>query len=77
MGIFHPLQGTIHARQRCGSVSEALVKAGLFENSQNPQWRISPDPFVLTHEEVTFFRQPDSVDPEASRERRPGSGAVP
>ena len=53
--IPHTHQGAIHARQRCGSVSDALVKAGLFENSQNPQWRISPDPFVLTREEVMFF----------------------
>ena len=53
--ISHPLQEAIHARQRCDSVSEALVKAGLFEKSKNSQWRISPNPFVLTHEEVTFF----------------------
>ena len=53
--VSHHSPGTINARQRCGSVSDALVKAGLFETLQNPQWRISPDPFVLTHEEVTFF----------------------
>ena len=53
--ISHAPQGTIHAQQRCSYVSDALVKAGLFENSQNPQWRISPDPFVLTNEEVRFF----------------------
>ena len=53
--ISHPPPGTIYARQRCDSISDALVQAGLFENFQNPQWRISPDPFFLTHEEVTFF----------------------
>lgn len=43
------------AQHRCAFMSEALVKANLFESSQNPQWRISPTPFYLEREDVSFF----------------------
>ena len=43
------------ARHRCASVTNTLIQASLFENSQNPHWRISPTPFVLEQKEVAFF----------------------
>jgi hypothetical protein len=42
-------------QHRCASVADSLTQAGLFENAQNPQWRISPTPFVLERDEVVFF----------------------
>lgn len=43
------------AEHRCTSVSDALNNAQIFENSQDPQWRISPTPFFLSSDEVSFF----------------------
>ncbi|MCY3728074.1 MAG: hypothetical protein OXF97_03620 [Nitrospira sp.] len=39
--------------RRCLSVHHALRAAGLFESS--PAWRVSPVPFQLTADEVSFF----------------------
>ena len=46
---------TADSQHRCASVSDALVNAKMFENSQNPQWRVSPTPFFLDRKEITFF----------------------
>lgn len=47
-----PIAGAHH---RCASVSNALIKANVFESSGNPQWRISPTPFLLDKKDVVFF----------------------
>ena len=57
------------ARRRCATVRETLIRAGLYaagpsdsviplrplDHATN-RWRIAPGPFVLSHEEVTYFR---------------------
>jgi len=50
---------------RCRLIREVLVKSGLYEPQDRPdgerapagnsQWRISPDPFLLSRAQVTFF----------------------
>ncbi len=39
--------------RRCLSVHHALTTAGIFESA--PAWRVSPVPFPLTRDEVSFF----------------------
>ncbi len=50
-----PPESFVTTQHRCASVSATLIKANVFESSQNPQWRISPTPFFLERKEVKFF----------------------
>jgi len=50
-----PANGSTEASHRCGSVTDALGEAGLFEDPQVPQWRVSPTPFYLDPQDVSFF----------------------
>ena len=72
MALAHDLSGVQTqqaARRRCVQVQDALVKAGLYAlpaqsspDSDSPTspatyWRISPSPFFISHEELSFFRE--------------------
>ena len=63
--------GSDTAHQRCSTIRHALIRAGLFAAAPTddpttanlPQgqgiashWRIAPTPFLLSHEQVSFFR---------------------
>jgi len=50
-----PPESFVTTQHRCASVSDTLIKANVFESSQNPQWRISPTPFFLERKDVKFF----------------------
>jgi hypothetical protein len=53
------------ARRRCALIRDTLARDGLFHDAARPaedgtalatRWRISPDPFLLTPEQVAVFR---------------------
>ena len=50
---FSPMPPLSEEGRRCLAVQDALQAAGLFESS--PAWRVSPVPFPLTADEVSFF----------------------
>ncbi len=50
---FSPAPPLSEEGRRCSAVHDALQAAGLFESS--PAWRVSPVPFQLTTDEVSFF----------------------
>ncbi len=50
---FSPASPLSEEGRRCSAVHHALQTAGLFESS--PAWRVSPVPFQLTADEVSFF----------------------
>lgn len=50
---FSPAPPLSERGRRCAAVHDALQAAGLFESS--PAWRVSPVPFRLTADEVSFF----------------------
>ena len=50
---FSPAPPLSEEGRRCSAVHDALQAAGLFESS--PAWRVSPVPFPLTADEVSFF----------------------
>ena len=50
---FSPAPPLSEEGRRCLAVQDALQAAGLFESS--PAWRVSPVPFPLTADEVSFF----------------------
>ncbi len=50
---FSPAPPLCDEGRRCSAVRDALQAAGLFESS--PAWRVSPVPFPLTADDVSFF----------------------
>ncbi len=52
---FSPAPPLSEEGRRCSAVHHALQTAGLFESS--PAWRVSPVPFQLTADEVSFFEE--------------------
>ncbi len=70
MALAHDLSslpGTDASLRRCAAIHEALVRDGLYETPSSgaetqaggaatARWRIAPDPFVLSADQVAFFR---------------------
>ena len=52
---FSPAPPLSEEGRRCSAVQDALQTAGLFESS--PAWRVSPVPFQLTADDVSFFEE--------------------